>query len=139
VKDIAEVQAAWLAGFYEGEGSFHMGAKSGGKYKQLMVQIAQHDHECPETLTRLVEWTGFGRIYGPYRSNGFHTRLDRPLKDRWFWQLSGERDVRAFFDATRPWLSAWRCEQIDRVLADWSAYRGTLKYPNKGFKKPDQT
>jgi hypothetical protein len=137
VQDITEVQAAWVAGFYEGEGTIHLGGKTGG-YKQLMTQISQCGEEVPEPLVRVCDWTGLGKVFGPYQNNSGFARRSL-LQPKWIWQTTGERDVTAFIALIRPWLSERRIKQADGVLEAWVEYRSTLRYPNKGYRKPVKT
>ena len=123
---MTKARSAWIAGFYEGEGSISINRC--GRYKKLAVQVVQCEHECPEALLRIAKWTKLGTIYGPYLNNGsFKTKL--PSKPKWIWTVTGERDVEIFVDQIWSWLSIRRQEQIESVLDNWADYRATLQYP----------
>lgn len=102
-----EIEVAWAAGFWEGEGyvyAWKHRAKPGGKeYVYLKVGASQKE---PEPLEKLFVLFGGNRIH---RSSN--------IQRIWRWGATGATaDV--FLDAIWPHLSQRRREQITRVRAE---------------------
>ena len=96
-REPTELEVAWAAGFYEGEGSCGCSPKA----KSLHVSLPQHN---VEPLIKLKQLFG----------GGIHTPVSgRPS----IWQIYGPRAYR-FLEAIYPYLSEKRQAQVDR------AYRG---------------
>jgi len=97
---ILATEAAWLAGFFEGEGS------TGIYNKQPRLSIGQHLRSV-DTLERVLEITGVGAIYGPYRQE------TTPVC---FYQLNTANEVYKFIKVIYPYLLDRRKQQCDVVL-----------------------
>lgn len=98
------IQAAWVAGYLEGEGSF-LASPQGGRY---YLRIQAHSTDL-DTLELLLGAAG-GLISGPYN------RPDR--KPFWAWNLNGGRCREIFYDIY-PYMSKRRQQQIINAL--WHA------------------
>ena len=101
--DLSDVQRAWLAGIYEGEGtiSYH---KAYGKNFRIQVQMTDKD-----VLLRCQEWTGCGNIYETKKQQSHH-------KQAWLWVVAVK--------AQREWLvdQMWEflCERRrQRIATVW--------------------
>jgi hypothetical protein len=99
-----KTQTAWVAGVYEGEGS----AFCRGANNAPTVSIGNADLEV---LDRVSEWTGLGRIHGPYE----HAGSKKPM---YYWTVTLPEDIVRFFDMMWEWLSSRRREQADPVLCE---------------------
>lgn len=99
-----ELEVAWAAGFFDGEGSAHVGPRGG-----LRLSLSQTDTEVLERFSAAVG--GIRNISGPY----FRTNADggrwQPV---WHWRVYG---VRAEFVANvlDPYLSTRKRTQIADV------------------------
>jgi hypothetical protein len=97
----AELDIAWSAGIYEGEGHCRRRKSQSG-----MASVVQKD---PEILYRLRDWFG-----GSIRLASAKT----VPQDRWCyaWNICGDR-CRAFLAVIYPYLSARRKAQVDAIEA----------------------
>jgi hypothetical protein len=89
----------WAAGLYEGEGT---ATRCDGRLR-LAVRMTNE-----EPVRRFAAAVRCGAVYGPY-NNGAGRRLV------WMWVAEGE-DALSVADLLRPWLSAARCAQLDRIF-----------------------
>lgn len=102
---VSSDHVAWIAGFYEGEGSL---CRRKDKYRNLRVQIMQVERE---PLDRVAEWTGVGKVFGPYQQK------NRPSTQPYFvYAIGALEETLEFLWLVFPWLSARRQDQIERVL-----------------------
>jgi hypothetical protein len=92
-----DIDVAWIAGLYEGEGTCYE-----GKNRSVMTGIYQKD---PEILYRCLEMFG-GRI-----SQMRHHTPDKVCN---VWNLGGD-EARMFLQIIYPFMSARRKVQIDRT------------------------
>lgn len=94
-------EAAWCAGFFEGEGSITYSDKTG-----IRVSI---DNTDLDTLQRFLEYTQVGTIYGP-RNRG------EKRKPIWVWDLSATETAITLLRRLRPYLLQRRRQRIDEVI-----------------------
>jgi len=97
---ILATEAAWLAGFFEGEGS------TGIYNNQPRLSIGQHAKSI-DTLERVLEIVGVGTINGPYRQE------TSPVC---FYQLNNANEIYQVIKVIYPYLLARRKQQCDVVL-----------------------
>jgi len=98
---ILATEAAWLAGFFEGEGSV-------GIYNnQPRLSIGQHARSV-DTLERVLDIAGVGAINGPYRVD------TNPIC---FYTLGQANEIYRFIKTIYPHLLSRRQEQCNVVLA----------------------
>lgn len=100
------VKLAWCAGFYDGEGSTSLANHKKGKRPILRMSVGQIDKE---TLDRLVDGTGVGRIYGPYQSDRDRAYNKKPV---YRWITISEEDTWAAINLLWPYLSTQKRTQI---------------------------
>lgn len=92
-------EAAWLAGLFEGEGSV-------GVYNNSpRLSIGQHERS-KDVLEKVIEITGIGAIYGPYRTKN-------PVV---FYQINKAQDIKKFIQIIYHHLLERRKGQCDVVL-----------------------
>lgn len=97
--DIPPIEAAWLAGILEGEGSFI----SKGRPK---IQVAMTDQDI---IIRLSKLTGVGRVYAVRRQKPHH-------KDAWLWAVNRPAHVEHIIRLVLPWLGHRRALAAMDVL-----------------------
>lgn len=95
-----EVEYAWCAGFFDGEGTTSVLAAKRDRWKYPRMSIAQKN---PETLVRFQNAVG-GKIY---RS---HTR------DIYNWNLYNSDDVQDALNKLWPYLSEQKKQQANTVF-----------------------
>jgi LAGLIDADG-like domain len=93
-----EWQRAYIAGFFDGDGSVNQGKR--GKWK---VSFYQKD---PHILTKIQEWVGCGKIYTTH--SGVHHRLC----------FSSRADVTRITDIIYPYvLTPTKRQRLERFYA----------------------
>lgn len=116
-----EINVAWAAGFYEGEGHLTKATRPGGP----LVAIQQCNKEPLDALQLMFG----GTVRGPRMNKG-------SVKPVWVWQLNTHKESRHFIYQISPWLSDKRLSdalcKIDRY-ADIVSVRYT--YCSKGHDK----
>lgn len=115
-----EVEVAWAAGFWEGEGSVRCAltrnrSKVGVVYAHLCVTATQRDRE---PLDRLVAILG-GGVYGPYVYGDYD-----PPRTHYNWTIWGKK-AEAAIARIEPHLTRRRKEQIQRARDKILVVRGT--------------
>jgi hypothetical protein len=104
-------QIAWVAGVFEGEGTFTYRTYSGTGRKQITLRVVMTDLDI---ITRLHKYTGLGNIYGPYTSS--QLKKDGTLrKVSYHWAITKQPDVIAFGDVLRPWLGERRLQKFEEI------------------------
>jgi hypothetical protein len=98
-RDVPPIDAAWLAGILEGEGSFI----SKGRPK---IQVAMTDQDI---IARLSELTGVGRVYAVSRQKPHH-------KDAWLWAVNRPAHLEHIIRLVLPWLGQRRTLAAKDVL-----------------------
>jgi hypothetical protein len=103
------IDAAWLAGIIEGEGTFSLNS---GKYPQVSVMMADRD-----IVDRCHTVTGFGTINGPIN----HPRSQKPL---FTWQVSRKRDIARLLLLIYPMLGERRQRRVAEIVGPLAELRG---------------
>lgn len=80
-----------------------------------------------DTLERLVEVTGVGRLNGPYAHTVF-------VKPQWRWRLNVQADVYALITTIRPLMGARRGAKIDELVRAYPEGGLNAKAPIGGTK-----
>ena len=99
---MTDVEIAWAAGFFDGEGCTTLARKGGNAHVRIVVM--QKD---PEVLHRFHAAVGVGAIY-------YHDR--KSACPMWAWQTTNEADSRAVIELLRPYLGTVKREQADRCI-----------------------
>jgi hypothetical protein len=106
-----EIDLAWAAGFFEGEGSATMHGP------RFAAQIKNNDAAALARFRTCVE---AGRIYGPYMDP---SRF-KNVKPFWMW-LCHDTEAIHVMSALAPWLTERRLLQLEltlgKVKGTWSA------------------
>jgi hypothetical protein len=99
----------WVAGIIEGEGSISVTSvpRIGNIYTYPLVNVAMTDEDM---IRRLREWTGIGRVAGPFRppSHGTH-------KPHWNWNVNKIAHVEALCTTIWPFLGERRRVQVQAM------------------------
>lgn len=108
-----EVDVAWMAGIFEGEGSIGIRASS------PRAEVGMTDHDV---MTHFFEIAGIGTLKGPaLRLNG---------KDHWKpvtrWYCGGH-DAIQFLQIIRPYLGARRRAKVDEAVDAWVMLRKQIR------------
>lgn len=105
---MTEVDRAWLAGFYDGEGNATFTSngrkKNGLKVYTVRIKIAQ---KTRGVLDRIQELTGLGKVYGPYTTKG---------KTYFQYAVHRRKEMEQFRDVIWPYLYEVKQEQFERVF-----------------------
>jgi hypothetical protein len=94
---------AWAAGLYEGEGT---ATRCKGRLR-LSIKMTNE-----ETIRRFAAAVNCGTVYGPYKPSSRDGYARKPV---WVW-LAECDDAWSVAELLRPWLSAARRSQLDRVF-----------------------
>lgn len=106
---MTEIEAAYCAGLYEGEGTISTSQYKSG-LSRISLQIAMTDRE---PLERFLTYTGIGKIY-LNSTRGTH-------KPVWCYLCTGIERVQPIIDSISPWLSPRRLDQIEKEVS-WYHY-----------------
>lgn len=113
-----DVDIAWAAGFWDGEGSFVADSRS----SVPSLQISQSGDEAQAILVRFTLSLGVpGRIYEGWRKSDKH-------KPAYKLHIRGEYAARAF-ELCRPYLSLTKIEQAERHLTAWRSRQAAYVHP----------
>jgi len=110
-----DVELAWAAGFFDGEGN--VGCYKHSSYKQktylrLVAQIAQVDREV---LDRFALAVG-GGVTGPYPHKG-------RVNPYWRWHQEGTDEIQKIFDLLHPYLSSIKVAQFSKAIEKMGEYK----------------
>lgn len=100
---LSDVQVAWLAGLFEGEGCV---SRKGKTRIGLHVQMTDHD-----IIQRLREITGVGHVFGPLKTQKAH------YKPTWVWAVQVDSRARQIAALLYPQLGIRRRAKIDSLGA----------------------
>jgi hypothetical protein len=110
-----ELEMAWAAGFFDGEGSIHLHKYPNNSHDHIMISIKQ---TAIEPLERFQTAVGCGKIYGPKnpvvgvgRRSGIVVVGIKP-----FWRYSEQKHNRDILVKLWPYLSRPKKLQTQRVL-----------------------
>jgi hypothetical protein len=108
---LSEVQWAWLAGLFEGEGSIVLKKESA----TVQVGIVMTDRDVVATVNSL-----FPSASGVLQHTGARDRR----KQQWGWKLYQRDDVTDFLTGILPWLHGRRSQRAKEALAHVVNSRG---------------
>lgn len=112
VFDMNEVEAAWFAGLFEGEGCITRATRRSkwGETHYYTLKINMTDEDV---IRRISDVTGYRSLYGPHQPKGNR-------KPYWAWECQNRQEVVRILTAIRSHLGQRRRAKADEVLA-WSA------------------
>ncbi len=131
------IDAAWAAGLFEGEGTFHA---LHGRYPRASMSSTDHD-----VMMRFVAIVGVGTLAGPIVDSRFPDR--KPL---WRWNTTNAQDFVRLAALLEPQLGSRRRERLAELrvttrLADPAyvagnrtpSHRHVLLHARQGIADPD--
>jgi hypothetical protein len=122
-------ETAWAAGLFEGEGSITHSlpvlAKPGRRLAQLSMGSTDLD-----VLARFRDAVGFGKVYGPYKTNGRNTPAGR--KPIYQWRISRINEVQTVLRMFWPYLGERRRAKAAGAIA---SYFESVRMPQRAHTK----
>lgn len=115
---MTEIETAWLAGLFEGEGCI-TAKKSAGNQRFLLIKMTDED-----VVRKAHRIAGVGKLYGPYKAVNSKVRDTSHYKPFWQWSVFARDEVLYLGNAIIPHLGERRrakmLEALDAVskLAD---------------------
>lgn len=103
MNDLTDVQVAYLAGIYEGEGSCAITAG-----RAIRVEIVMTDQDVVHNICNITGLASV-RIVAPRGEN---------YKTPYRWSI-GSADAVAFLEAIMPWLGARRQQRATDAIQNW--------------------
>jgi hypothetical protein len=103
---------AWLAGLFEGEGSFSL--LQADSYPLPRAKVSCTDKDVIERIYRIV---GFGSMFEAPQAEGY--------KMQWQWQIASFEGVQAFVCLVWEWLCERRRARATEVLIAMKEYYRT--------------
>lgn len=102
-----DINIAWAAGIFEGEGSFYLRSRNdrNNKYARAQVQMTDLD-----IMKRFYEIVGIGNLSGELRKNNPNR------KPYWSWSVSGYDNVEQIYKLFKPYLGERRTNMAEYVL-----------------------
>jgi hypothetical protein len=109
-----ELERAWAAGFFDGEGYVGYTFRSNGtkRYRRIDVQVTQID---PEVLERFRKAVGTGRVYGPYHSA-------RRINPMWKYGIGSVEGVMHVLEVLRPYLCSIKTKQAEEAIRSFQEW-----------------
>ena len=99
---------AWVAGFFEGEGTVYFRYPNGRVTPAMGIAIPQVQRE---PLDRVALITGLGKTYGPYKRAENRLPIHQYVIQNW-------EEVQAFCGLIWNWLSPKRKQEVQKVLIE---------------------
>lgn len=120
---MSQVDIAWAAGLFEGEGSVGMSSSQ----RQPRVQLVSTDEDV---VRRFVEIIGRGNVRGYHKTAAHH-------KDYWQWSVQSKDDVLYVLNLLWPYLGERRRERAIEVIERASKMRDAANHCNRGHDLED--
>lgn len=99
-----EINIAWAAGIFEGEGCIAWSKQK--KHPRLSVRMTDRD-----IVLRFHDAVGLGRFTGPYANTG-----GDPEKQLWCWQTTTIKDTYPVLELLLPYLGERRKARAEEVI-----------------------
>jgi hypothetical protein len=127
-------ETAWVAGVFEGEGTFTYRTYSGTGRNQITLRIVMTDLDVIERLHTL---TGVGNLYGPYTSKQLKQDGTK-RKSSYHWAITTQSDVIALGNALYPWLGERRKAKFLEVKKYYEEGKQFATKANGKWKGPQR-
>jgi hypothetical protein len=112
VMALPDVDRAWLAGLFEGEGSVHVHRQKGRSEASPRAQLITTDEDVARKFHQLT-----GERAGFYYYDG-HPSTKPHWKPQYRWVLLGFNPVNDLFNLIGPWLGERRTAKFEEVLRE---------------------
>lgn len=110
---MGDVETAWAAGLFEGEGSVYAENQNGRRYLRLCLSTTDAD-----VAARFHAAVGVGKVYGPYRGTN---------RVRYDWRTKNHHDGLCALDILRPFFSERREQQAQNALRAVAEQRARIR------------
>ena len=128
----SNIDLAWAAGFFDGEGNIRFNRYSNGNarkhqraYGTLVIQLAQIDRRV---LDRFQFAVGVGKVYGPYAPRQGNRR---PV---FIYSAAGHK-AKLVYDLIAPYLSPVKIKQGEITFAEWNEQQSRPSSKYDRYKK----
>lgn len=111
-----DVDYAWAAGFWDGEGNVSVTFIGPHKRPRLVVQIAQVQKELLDRFQKIVE---FGNVLGPYEPR---TKNSQPY---YVWRVEGVTHLESLYEKIGYYLShpkRWQMNEALKIRKQWELW-----------------
>jgi hypothetical protein len=123
-------ERAWLAGIFEGEGSFSGKFENGrGKGRTVRAKLGMSDRDTVEKFHRLI---GIGNVSGPYLDS---KGISKPM---WVWCVGSFELFQQTVCYLWPWLGERRRAKATELLMKHNAWRPVPKELRKKCGQPQK-
>jgi hypothetical protein len=117
--DREEIELAWAAGFFDGEGNTRIHHDSRWKSSRIFVSLSQVERE---PLDRFCTAVGVGKVYGPYGGPSEKSPNKQPHYMYAVWGIGAEVVVGQLI----PYLCTAKTEQALKVFHAYYPDHATL-------------
>lgn len=110
-----EIELAWAAGFYDGEGSVSCTSNNGNPNTRIQLSIGQKNHSdgtIAKVLTRFMNAVRTGKIYKK-------TRIGKEINQHQY-LISKESDVFVVLEKLWPYISEQKKDQATKAMLSLS-------------------
>jgi hypothetical protein len=107
---IPDIELAWAAGFFDGEGCAGLYVHRPRRGKERLYAHIQVEQAHKEVLDRFLAAVGVGKIYGPYQRGRTHGHLGD--KQIWKYTAYGSKKAQRIFDLLSPFLGSVKRDQL---------------------------
>ena len=111
---MTEIEIAWLAGLFEGEGCITTAKKANhrsGNQRFLVIKMTNED-----VVRKAHRIAGVGKLYGPYRAVNNKVRDTSHYKPFWQWAVFARDEVLYIGNALLPHLGERRRAKMIEAL-----------------------
>jgi len=129
---MTDEQVAWIAGVFEGEGTFTYRTYKGTGRNQITMRVVMTDLDVIE---RLHMYTGIGHIYGPYVSKDLK-KDGTTRKPSYHWAVTTQTDTLLLGEMLFPWLGERRKEKFLEIKAYYEEGKRFATKANGNWKGP---
>lgn len=114
------IELAWAAGFYDGEGCTSVSTRKKNGLKQLFLVVTQCGDYAPELLTRFQQAVEAGSV-----SRVRAKKLKESYLDQYRWQCGAYEVCQHVMTQLWPYLGTSKKQQYERCLTVMQAYKKT--------------
>ena len=102
-----ELEVAWAAGLFEGEGCITRNLSHGKSYRKLSMNMTDKD-----VMQKFVDIIGYGNLNGPYYYSGDRAHC----KPRWQWEIGRKGEVLRALKLLLPYFGERRAEKATEAI-----------------------
>lgn len=113
------LEAAWFAGLFEGEGSVTQVTRRNRWNEDIHYFTLKVGMTDEDVIRKIGKVTGYDHIYGPYLPKG-------GTKPAWVWECQHRAEVERIIRTIRPFMGKRRGARMDQVLAYYAEREARL-------------